>query len=245
MNKKNLTLIAILLTFALSAAGFTYAMWSDQIIVHGEVHTDTLNLAWVTWEDYRVEDNEIEIKDYAWGTVDYLLPETDSITGLSGYEKLKLDVYNAYPGYYIRFTNLLLGNLGTTPLDLCDFDVIGYDPAGNEMEFSWLLQPYSSEAYGVFWEDINGNGVLDPETDDFPGEERFWLNMVSFPAAGPNNKGIQIHRGGKLKGEIDIYFLQPMKECTHYSFEIKIKACQWNWDPAIGAYNVDLPMPPI
>lgn len=251
MNKKNITLISLLLVLSLSAAGYAYAMWSDHIHVQGEVNTDSLTMAWVTdeWgEPLNYHDNERDDKDYAWATIVAMDPVSD-VNG-NGFKTLKIDVYNAYPGYYIQFDPVNIGNLGTTPFDILSFTVEGYDETSdNELVWEHLypgwVPPYAEEYYGVFYEELPGGTTgLDPEGslgDDWPGEERIWLNIVSLSAEGPYQKGIQIHPGGKFKGEIDLYFLQPMEECNHYTFYITIKCVQWNWLDAVGPYNMDLP----
>jgi hypothetical protein len=238
--RRNFAILSIALVITLSAAGLVYAHWTDMLYISGTIETDTLNLAWTDIESVSALDNEIPIKDYAWGEAEFLDQETDAQTGLIGYETLKLDVYNAYPGYYIRFTDANLKNIGTTPLDLLSItvEVCEDTSPGTNLKWKWLQEPYRSPIYGVVYNDTDGDDMIDIDE-----EEIMWVQFKSYFAAGPNNKGIQLHPGDEFKGEIDIYFLQPMKECYHYCFYVTIVGVQWNWDPAIGPYTV--PLPPV
>ena len=237
---------------SMSAVGFAYAYWSDYLMVKGEIYTDTLNAAWTTQEGYAIDDNEVPYpdKDYAWGEFTYEDLVTDCRTGLSGYKKIKLDVYNAYPGYYIRFNNVPIGNIGTTPWEIYEISVTARDETkGQDLVWQWDKAPFNSPVYGVAYDDTVGIDpkVLEVETKDFPGEERLWIQLGVFgDDSGETiyNRGIQLEEGDWTKGEFDIYFFQPIGECNHYSFDITLKVVQWNYDISLGpngGYTEDLP----
>lgn len=253
MTKKYISL-AVLLIISMSAVGFGYAYWADSLTVKGEIYTDTLNAAWLTVEPISISDNEepYPLKDYAWGKYELQDEETDCRTGLSGYKNLKLDVYNAYPGYYIRFHNVPLGNIGTTPWEIYEITVVAKDETnGRELTWQWDIAPWDVPVNGLAYDDSLGptSGQVDLETADFPGEEKLWIQLGNFAAGAGDtiyNRGWQLEEGDWMKGEIDIYFLQPIEECHHYSFDITIKVVQWNYDMTLGdagGYTMPIPVP--
>lgn len=245
MNKRTIVTFAMIMTLCLSAVGFAYAHWADYVTVSGEIDVNSLNLAWI-WNDVEepyYSDNECEFKDFGDGDWEYQDREVDCYTEDVGYETMVFKMWNVYPGYYGQFKSVPLGNIGTTAIDLDMSRLVisgkEYGETTNDLKFKWIVAPPATQAYGVLYHDMDGDDEIDPETDDFPGEEKIWI-FTTFFRAGRTGRP-QIPPGLWIKEEIDFYFLQPIYECTEYEIYIKIVGVQWNWEGV--EYQFPLPDP--
>ncbi|MDH5733188.1 MAG: hypothetical protein OEY88_05320 [Candidatus Bathyarchaeota archaeon] len=218
MNKK-LAAIPLLIAITLSIFGFVYAHWSDMVYIEGTVEMGTLAIAFDPVEPLIVWDNEDLLpipKDIGKSTMEYDPTSyvVDEHTGKDGYKKLILEINDAYPCYEVHFVTVTIWNIGTIPAHIIDLIITGWDVTDNEeLKFDWRIEFKD----GYFWQDLNGNGVVDPDT-----EEMINVTIKNFVCTqiDPCSPG--------TKGEFDFHFKQPAEECHTYTFSITIEAIQWN-----------------
>jgi hypothetical protein len=220
---KKIGLLCLALVVALGMLGAGYAMWSDQVVIEGTVDTATLTIGFQ--EVFVTEDAEAEGKEV--GSITGYMTDQKGLhyikeTGLYEpiYDRIVVTLNNTYPCYWghVIFT---LANGGTLPGVIAGLDLI--DPTG-ELEFMWTTPPPASPAWGLFWKDLNGNGVYDPPVvgDPFqPGERIILVKYV-------DNFGVQLEPCGEVKSELDLHVEQAAEQGHIYSFEARITFVQWN-----------------
>jgi hypothetical protein len=221
---KKIAIISLVLVLALGSLGVGYAHWTDQLYVENTVHGGTVAIVWdadeepyLAWEDNESTFNPPkEVADgYHWYD-DPMYWYCDPHTNKCGPEYAFVEVYNAYPGYEIHFTTLVVHNIGTVPVHIRGLDI--WDPSG-ELEFVWTDPPGPAggpDTMGYFWKDFNGDGVFDPET-----EEIINVEVVNFVCH-------QLEPCQSTKGELDLHFKQPMEQCHTYYFALAIDAVNYN-----------------
>jgi len=222
MNKRMLV-IPFVTILAISIVGVAYAAWYDSVQIEGTAEMGSLTLAFdyeeppvcmeyhkdpVTGQLIPGEYLDKEVGDCHAYYDDYIV---DVHSGKEGYKTMYLTVDNAYPQYIVH-TTFIVHNIGTIPIHLVEFDLM--DPSG-ELVFMWIVPPPATPAVGLFYADLNGNGVYDT------GEERINVEIVNFVC-------IQLDACESTKGEIDIDFKQAAEECHHYTFKAELVGIQWN-----------------
>jgi hypothetical protein len=226
---KKIGLISLALVLALGGLGVGYAHWSDQLFIETEVVSGSVTLAWVEELPPGIVDNETAEKNTAWGTQTFGEPVTDAkggciFTSAAGaventYKRMYLNVYEAYPCYEIRFTSIVVGNIGSIPVYLENFNI--YDDTG-ELDFVWL-DPPQLDRDGVFYRDDDASGTRAAD-----GSEDI-INVTV-----KNFVGTQLHSCDQTKGEIDLHLKQNADQCHTYRFVVELEGVQWNkstyWD---------------
>ena len=219
MQNKKIGAMTLVIAITLSIFGFAYAHWSDMVTIQGRVEMGSMTIVWdVDEEPYLIAlDNEPQLpvpKNVSWGEAYYDNESRvdDVHTGKWGYKILVFKIYNAYPQYEIRFTNVAVHNIGTIPVHITGINV--WDPT-TELNWNWTSPPPSTPATGFFWKDFNNS------TDYDAGEAIMNVAIKNFVS-------IQLHPCNSTKGEVDIDFKQPAEECHTYQFKISIEAIQWD-----------------
>lgn len=207
MNKK-LVALPMLIAIALSIAGFAYAHWSDEIRINGEVHMASLTLAFREVEpcvEYHWKDGVRYIgeplgKDVA--TPDSWLeqPITDVHSGKSGFEKMHINITNAYPCYEVHCT-FVVHNIGTMPLDITGMSITDLTGA-----LTW-----------------RGSGTT---ADPWVGTDNRGEDVINVLSV--NLVGEQLHPCEDEKAELDLHMKQPAEECHTYYFEVTIEYEQYD-----------------
>ena len=220
---KKVGLICLALVLAMGALGVGYAMWWDEVTIEGTVDTASLTIGFQ--ELFLTEDDEAEGKDVGsiTGYMDvqkglHYIKETGEYMPI--YDKIIVSINNAYPCYWthIIFT---IANGGTIPAVITGLDLV--DPTG-ELNFMWTTPPPASPAWGLFWKDLNGNGVYDPPVagDPFqPGERIILVKYV-------DNFGVQLEPCDEVKSELDLHVEQAAEQDHVYSFVATISFVQWD-----------------
>lgn len=231
MQNKKIAAIALMIAITLSAFGLVYAHWSDMVTIDGVIEMGSLTLAFDDfeppvctefyenpspppillegeWEAKEVGDCDAWYEDY--------FQDVHSLKW--GYKTLVIEVYNAYPQYYV-FTTAKLHNIGTIPLFVYGFEITGekMDSAGAVI-YDLLWYDPDGDWDGELWEDVDGDGIVDPAVDILV------INLLVQNAQWP----LQIDPCNKEKIEVDMDFKQEAEECHHYSIGITILAVQWN-----------------
>ncbi|MCD6391228.1 MAG: hypothetical protein J7L92_04475 [Dehalococcoidia bacterium] len=223
---KKIGLLCLALVLALGTIGVGYAMWFDTVTIEGTVDTASLTMGFQelnVWEDPEVEGKDV-------GSINgYLDVEkgshwvTDPHDGHNEpiYDKIVISINNAYPCYWGHIT-FVVANGGTIPFVITGLKLA--DPTG-ELNFMWQTPPPASPAYGLFWKDLNGNGVYDPPVQGGdPGELIIWVKYV-------DNIGKQLEPCDEAKSELDLHVEQAAEQNHTYTFVATIKAVQWNEYP--------------
>ncbi len=230
MEKKRLAALLLLVAIGLSALGYVYAAWTDIIYIAGYVEMGSLTLAFDWFEppiclEYH-EDPDTGVlvlgewlgKDVANCYAEYN-PDSyvdDPHTEKWGYKEMNIFVYNAYPQLWVN-TVFIVHNIGTVPIMLADFEIVGIktDSDGNWVyDLLWYDPDHDGE--GGIYEDVNGNGLV----DDLDVEVINLRVVNGFP--------IQLDPCNTNKMEIDMHFKQEAQECHHYFLTVHIIGIQWN-----------------
>ena len=148
MDKKKLVAVPFVIAVLLSSLAFGYAAWMDAVTIDVTAKMGTLNVAFSTSEAPTCQEyyfnpdpagfperllGEFEGKDggscNAYYDPDSL--EEDPHTGKVGFERLVIEIHNAYPQYIVH-TTFIVSNLGTIPVIIYGFELEGYktDKAG-------------------------------------------------------------------------------------------------------------------
>lgn len=245
MNTRKLILSFVFLIILTSAVGLTYAHWYDSVTYEAVVQTGSYSFVFPKdvsettipaygepWDDVTIRLDKGSEFGGPYVTADWGLSDRvdDCLTENWGYATMWVEIYNAYPGIVAART-VVLENIGTTPLHLNGINV--YDPC-QIMQWEWI-QPFEAtdpveyqgviysadNCMGYFWID----GLVPGEDPNGEYDEEEAVMLIWFS----HGKVLQLHQGGKDKGEFDIYFLQPLEECQKYCFEIQYLSDQWNW----------------
>jgi hypothetical protein len=230
MQNKKIAAIALIVAITLSAFGFVYAHWSDMVTIEGVVEMGSLTLAyseaeapWCTemypnpdpppilvegeWEDKEVGDCECWYEDR--------FQDVHSLKW--GFKKLVINIYNAYPQYYVH-TTFKLHNIGTVPLFFYGIELIGekIDHTGAVI-YDLLWYDPDGDLVGEIWEDVDGSG-------DVSAGDILVINLAVKNQEFP----LQIDPCNEEKMEIDMDFKQEAEECHKYTMDITLLAVQWN-----------------
>ena len=224
---KKIGLIGLTAILVMGLLGVGYAMWSDTVTIGGPVQTGSLNLSfdWVEPPDvdeyYFNDQGQLvpgEADNKSVGVPDAWYEDYEERGSKKGYETLKIEVKNAYPGYVVR-TKFLLHNIGTVPLNVTSYSFNG---TKNELDGTWiynlLYQAFDpgNPWDGALWEDLNKNGAVDNATD---------AEVINFRIT--NGLPFQIDPCTTNKQELDLHFKQPLQQGKLYEFEVTINAEQW------------------
>jgi len=235
MEKKKLAAISLIIAIALSTFGFVYAAWRDYVTIGGTVNMGSLTLAFSTREsptctEYNLNPNpppdwvegEIEGKDVGSCNA-YYDPQSlivDEHTGKEGYERLIIEVENAYPGYAVH-TTFIIHNIGTVPIMVYGIGFSGEkrDSEGtlvyNLIAVSWIEG--GNKIVGEIYEDVDGSG------DVSKGD----ILVINFTVI--NHKfPFQLDPCHENKMELDIDFKQEAEECHTYLLYFELLGIQWN-----------------
>ena len=228
MDGRKLAAILLLMAMMLSSLGLVYSAWTDTLLVEGTVNMGSLTLAfdykeppecheYYLDEDGQLQKGEWEGKDVGSVSCRYEDLIEDPHTGKKGYKTLVIVVDNAYPQYIVH-TTFLLHNIGTVPLSVYKYNITGEkrDSEGN-LVYNLLWYDPNGDYIGSLWEDVNGNGVVDPGVD----KEVINLRIT-------NALPTQIDPCRTDKREIDMDFKQEAQECHTYIIRVTIMAVQWN-----------------
>lgn len=232
MQNKKIGAMALLIAIALSIFGVVYAHWSDMATIDGVVEMGSLTLAFDDveppictefypnpnpppvllpgeWEDKEVGDCE------AW--YEELIQDVHSEKW--GYKRMVIEVYNAYPQYYV-YTTFILHNIGTVPLFVYGFEITGEkrDSTTLDVVYNLLWHDPDGDMIGELWEDVDGDGKVDPAVDILV------INLKIQDRTFP----LQIDPNQKEKMEIDMDFKQEAEQCHIYTIHVDVLAVQWN-----------------
>lgn len=222
--------VAICLGFVIlmSSIGIVFAGWTDQVQIEGIANMGSLTLAYddeeppLCHEFHKIDDQgpliegEYLGKDVASCDAWYEELIQDVHTNKYGYKKLFIEMTNVYPCLHVR-TTYLLHNIGTIPVSVYEYEVAGelWSSQTGQFVCDLLIVQISSQNYEIY-EDLNCNGILDPD------EEKI-IDMGLT-----NSLPVQIEPCNKDKREIDLHFLQSARECHIYKLSVLIKGIEWN-----------------
>ncbi len=137
MNYTSSKIIGILaLTILLASLATAYAMWSETLRINVTINTGEVDVEWSDWacsdtgpDPQAPGFNNSEGKDVASCIVEPELydDEGDVI-------KLNVTIVNAYPGYQPEF-KFLVDNIGTIPVKLLNYTIIGVNTTALDVEF--------------------------------------------------------------------------------------------------------------
>ncbi len=137
--EKKMIALPVLIMVMLSMTGVAVAHWSDEIYVEGTVEMGSLTLAFDWYEppictefheeypDGPLVPGERCGKDVGHTECWYEDVIEDPHTEKWGYETMVVEIYNGYPCYRTHCV-FVVRNIGTIPLDICEFIVT--DPTG-------------------------------------------------------------------------------------------------------------------
>jgi len=206
---KKMLVLPILIMMAFAILGFAIAHWSDVIYINGTVHMGSMTLAFKEIEppvEYkRLPDGTLDPteggKPWVCNTTSYLTrPIRDVHTNKTGYEKLWINITNAYPCYEVHQT-FILHNIGSIALDVIDYNIT--DPTGTLV---WVRNTTDPTKF---------RGDL---VDNSTGLEIPIINIEIVNSILPQ----QYVPCQENKMEIDIHIKQEAKECHTYYFEVGI-----------------------
>ena len=219
----------------LSAAGFVYATWYDEVQIEATVNMG--DFIFGILDVKCLGDNEMDLpvpKEVGWCEALLSVPE-DSVhhePPQTVFHVMEIKVHEAYPSYeqYVIFN---LKNAGTTPAHIVSLDI--WDPTLPAPELIFDDGAVVDDGVGVFWKDFDGDGVRDPA-----GEEdiiNILIKKAVWDPPGPYCGEWWID-GDLICNQIDpcneepaillMHFKEPAEECHTYTFKIYIDAIQWN-----------------
>lgn len=210
-----ITALFLVAMVALAGTSVGYAHWSQTIYIEGMAETGSFGIGF--WEVLCTEVSEIDDKDIGSINCEMVDQKGEKYEPFTGemkpvYEKIVFTIDNAYPCYTVHIVHTVV-NFGTIPAIVTTYDMS--DPTG-ELNFEWTTPPPASPAYGHFWKDFDGDGVLDP--DD---EEVINVKIV-------NLIGEQLDPCTEEKGEIDFHVKQPAEQGHVYHIQAEMHGIQWN-----------------
>lgn len=212
VDKKLLTL-PIILIIALSVIGVGVAHWSDMVKINGYVQMGSLRLAYenITYLDefkrtgpaFGDVDETEGGKPWVCNTTMYFTDwVVDHKTNKSGWQKLWINITNAYPCYEAH-CGFVLHNIGSTPLDVLDYNIT--DPTGALT----YVEPSISPTFTGDLVDANGTAIINVR----------WVNGVPY----------QLDPCDWNKMQVDLHIKQTdVSECHDYYFKIEIIYGQWD-----------------
>ena len=230
MKNKKLAAIPLLIAIALSVFGFVYAHWSDMVYIEGTVKMGSLTLAFdhveppdcdeYYWNDtYNKLPGEYLGKDVGNCSAWYSGYVYDEHSEKWGWKTLNILVENAYPQYIVH-TTFKLHNIGTIPIDICNYTITGEKRnATGAVVYDLLWYDPDGDWIGSLYEDVNGNGVVDA------GD----LEVINLEIT--NAIPYQIDPCDTNKAEIDLEFKQNAEECHTYTIHVTVVGIQWNKTP--------------
>jgi hypothetical protein len=234
MENKKIAAIALIIAISLSAVGLIYAHWSDTATINGEIHMGTLTLAYDIYEAPLCAEyyhnltpppewipGEAEGKDVGSCDAHYEDLITDIHTLKQGYKTLVIEIDNAYPQYAVH-TTFISHNIGTVPLFIYGLSLVGekLDHTGAHIYDLIMNTSIDTNGHiaGDIWEDVNGNGLVDP------GVDILVMNVLVVDTLFP----LQLDPCHSEKMEIDIDFKQEAEMCHTYTLNFQLLAVQWN-----------------
>jgi hypothetical protein len=234
MRTKKLMVLPIIVMIALAGTGIAFAHWKDQLYIQGVVAGGTCRVVIDTYEEpdcnekywdpvrQTLANGEYLGKDNAQCDVQVGGLVTDVHSGKSGYEWLNVVINGAYPSYRAHVT-FLFHNIGTIPIWICNFVLMGYKTTKEDVVVcplvfvrtnpgdTDLIEGKIFEDYG--WDGYTG-GLDDVEV----------INVVV-----QNNKfPFQLDPCNSDKGEIDFHFKQASQQCHRYYLYFYLYGVQWN-----------------
>jgi len=114
-TRNKATTLFVALAVVLAVMGMSYALWSKELFISGEVHTGTLDVVFrdVTCSDQGIDNPYIpEPKDVAECSVE--LTDEDEV--------MIVTITNAYPCYWCNITFSLV-NVGTIPVKIQSIEI--------------------------------------------------------------------------------------------------------------------------
>lgn len=137
------------LILALGMSGVSFAHWSETLYINGTVATGEVDVEIIGWHVVEYEDKDVG--EYHGELID--------LDGDGDYDKLRLDLWNLYPSYWIEVW-IQVHNNGSIPVHITDFDLYGtgdntylesffdvwctFDPDDNLPDFPPQLHPSES-----------------------------------------------------------------------------------------------------
>lgn len=196
MKKNEETMALVTIVFlALSLTGFTYAEWNDSVLI-----TNTMTFGNWTRTTRFVHpldwfDNEIAV-DVGQANCHYT--EADPV---EGYEKLVIEISNAYPSYAVD-CHFTLKNVGTDSSEITAVRIL--DPS------SMLNWEWTNSTEGVFWKDFDGDGVHDA------GEEILNVTITHL-------LNVDLDPGATMSATTRIHVADGAEDCHTYNLEVQIE----------------------
>ena len=230
MQNKKISAIALLIAIALSMFGFVYAHWSDMVTIDGTITMGSLALAFDYVEPPLCQEyypdpvtgilvaGEWEGKDV--GSIDCWYADyiKDVHTLKEGWKTLIIEVDNAYPQYIVH-TTFKLHNIGTVPINICEYVITGEkrDSTTGVAIYDLLWYDPDGDYIGELWEDVDGDGVVDPAVD---------ILVINLEIT--NALPYQIDPCETNKAQIDMDFKQEAEQCHTYTIHVTVLGVQWN-----------------
>lgn len=219
-----------LLIIALSVVGFTYATWSDKVLIDGTAEMGDLLLGFEVGTEacYANELGKLPpapadthlwytvptiLKDVSTCTVVGSIPETSDHTGKTVNKKLTITAEDAYPSLFIA-VRVNLHNGGTTPIHIKSVTI-----TPTSADLLW------DEAQKCFWKDFDLSGTKEANEIIMNFEI---CKEDPFTDPLPSN---QIDPCECLWIWIFMHFKEYAEECHTYTFTVEIEGIQWNKVP--------------
>lgn len=194
MKEGILTLLALIF-IALSITGFTYAQWSDVVVVSNKMTlgywTQTIRFV----HPLECSDNEVT-KDV--GQFDCYYTEADPV---EGYKKLVIELSKAYPSYAVN-CSFTLKEISSVASKILGVNIS--DPTG-ELDWMWTIE----HTEGFLWKDFDGDGGYDL------GEEIVYINLTELP-------GVVLDPYETVAAWMEVHIADNAEECHTYGLEVKI-----------------------
>lgn len=210
MKTKTMTMFLLLL-IALSAVGFAYSYWSDEVQIEGTVHMGELIVGILNNTVICEEQPEHLDKDVANITCELSDFETSvhHTPQQTVGKLLNVTINNAYPQYGV-WINFTLKNAGTIPAHI-NVTVTGWNCTDDPLNYT---NDDLCEWNGSAW-----IPVMNFRMRKWNATANAWVNLTTCEQLEPCTDYLVY---------IKIHFKQEAKECCTYHFKIKIDAIQWN-----------------
>ena len=204
ISRRSIFFLTLLAVFAIVVSAF--AMWSDILKINATIETGDVDIKFTgTLRIFEgLEYGKPWVANCSAELTEVQDEDEDNPAGNNDLE-LDIHVYNAYPCYYCKVSDVSVKNTGSVPVKL-KTSVYANDTEC-ELKTDELGQPY----YGC---DVDGN---DNDIYDIV----LWGCFTSL-------EGVQLEPGESISFTVDMHVEQDAEQSNTYTIKILIKGIQWN-----------------